>query len=65
MECRSEWLTVKDVATILCVSRKSVVHLIEKKHLRAKNISTTGRNHWRIHPQWMDDFKESDAAEVD
>lgn len=65
MEYSKEWLTVQEVATILDVNRKSVVQLIEKKHLRAKNVSTTSRSLWRIHPQWIDDFKESAAAEVD
>lgn len=64
MEYNKEWMTVQDVATILDVNRKSVVQLIEKKHLRAKNVSTTNKNCWRIHPQWLEEFKDSDAAEV-
>lgn len=66
MECSKEWLTVQDVATILDVDRRGVEKLINKKHLRAKNVSTTDiRKTWRIHPQWLEEFKESDAAEVD
>ena len=48
MECSKEWLTVQDVATILDVDRRGVEKLINKKHLRAKNVSTTDiRKTWR------------------
>lgn len=67
MECSDEWLTVQDVTKILKVGRHSVYRLIKNKHLKAKNLSTSEKANpmWRIHPQWLEEFKESSFAEVD
>ena len=66
MEYSKEWLTVQDIATIMGISRQSVTKLIKVGHLRAKNMSTStkAKPMWRIHPQWLEDFKESSFAEV-
>lgn len=52
------WLKIGDVARILRVSRKSVYRLIDAGRLRAKNISTSKRAAWRVHPVWLREFQE-------
>ena len=52
------WLKIGDVADILCISRKSVYRLIDAGRLRAKNVSTSKRAAWRVHPVWLREFQE-------
>lgn len=62
MTTPKEWLTLNDVAIALKLSRKSVSRLIQSGTLQAKNVSVTKRVHWRIHPQWIEDFKAACPA---
>lgn len=57
MTTHNEWLTLNEVAITLKLSRKSVSRLIASGALQAKSVSLTKRPHWRIHQQWIDDFK--------
>lgn len=55
-----EWLKISEVAKILSISEKSVRRLINTQKLRAKNMSTGRKKpQWRIHVQWLEEFKEN------
>lgn len=53
----SEWLTINDVSIALKLSRKSVSRLIRSNALKARDVSTSNRPHWRIHRQWLEEFR--------
>lgn len=53
----SEWLTINDVSIALKLSRQSVSRLIGSGALKARDVSTSNRPHWRIHRQWLEEFK--------
>ncbi len=58
-----EWLRISEVAEILSISEKSVRRLINTQKLRAKNMSTGRKKpQWRIHVQWLEEFKENIPA---
>lgn len=59
------WLTVAEVGKDLGISAKSVRRLIMGRRLKAKNISTGVRPRWRIHVQWMLDFRQSSVPQRD
>lgn len=57
----TEWLSVSQVAKALGISAKSVRRLIHSGRLRAKDVSTQPgkRPYWRIHPSWLEQFRET------
>ncbi|WP_300907459.1 helix-turn-helix domain-containing protein [uncultured Desulfovibrio sp.] len=56
----TEWYSVGQVAENLGVSADTVRKLIRRGHIQAKNISAQSRRPtWRIHVQWLENFKEN------
>lgn len=56
----TEWYSVNQVAENLGVSSDTVRKLIKGGRIQAKNVSSQSlRPTWRIHVQWLENFKEN------
>lgn len=53
-------LTAEQAAELLGTSRQGIYRLIDSGQLRAKRL---GRG-WRIHPDWIEEFVNSDTTRI-
>lgn len=59
-----EWLNIDEVATIFDINKKTARRLIETGRLKAKDFAEGGskRRYFKIHRQWLEEFKNEDGV---